>query len=58
VARQTTKWIVIALWDSRESGERFRDEMLVPGLQFLGEGGLPFPPQDTSFEIRKEQQGS
>jgi hypothetical protein len=50
-------WIVIALWDSRESWERFRDETLAPGLQSLGEGGLPFPPQETTFEIQNEQQG-
>lgn len=50
-------WIVIALWDSRESWDRFRDQTLVPGLQGLGDAGLPFPPQETTFEIHKEQQG-
>lgn len=51
-------WIVIALWDSRESWERFRDETLMPGLQALGDAGFPSPPQETTFEIHKEQQGS
>jgi hypothetical protein len=43
-------WIVIALWDSR-------DETLMPGLQALGDAGLPLPPQETTFEIHKEKQG-
>ena len=50
-------WIVIALWDSRESYERFRDETLMPGLQALGDAGFPSPPQATTFEIHKEKQG-
>jgi hypothetical protein len=49
-------WIVIALWDSRESWERFRDETLMPGFESLGDRGLP-PPQETTFVIHKEQQG-
>ncbi|HEY8844255.1 MAG TPA: hypothetical protein VIM23_10170 [Gaiellaceae bacterium] len=51
-------WIVIAIWDSPASWERFRDETLMPGLQELGDAGFPSPPQETSFEIHKEQQGS
>ena len=51
-------WIVVALWDSRESYERFRDQTLMPGLQALGDAGLPAPPQSTEFEIHNEKQGS
>jgi hypothetical protein len=51
-------WVVIALWDSRGSWERFRDETLLPGLGGLGDAGLPVPPQETTFEIHKEQQGA
>jgi len=50
-------WIVIALWDSREDWERFRDETLLPGFQELGDTGFPSPPQETTFEIHKEKQG-
>jgi hypothetical protein len=50
-------WIVIALWDSPASWERFRDETLMPGFEALGDAGLPAPPQQTTFEIHKEQQG-
>jgi hypothetical protein len=49
-------WIVVALWDSPESWERFREEKLMPGLQALGDAGFPSPPQETTFEIHKEQQ--
>ena len=50
-------WIVVALWDSRESWERFRGETLLPGLQALGDAGFPSPPQVTEFDIHREQQG-
>jgi len=50
-------WIVVALWDSRESWERFRDGTLFPGFERLGDRGLPGPPQETTFEIHNEQQG-
>jgi hypothetical protein len=50
-------WIVVALWDSRESWDRFRDETLMPGLQELGDSGFPTPPDETTFEIDNEQQG-
>ena len=51
-------WVVLGLWDSRESYERFRDETLMPALQGIGEAGYPSPPQVTAFEIHKEQQRS
>ena len=50
-------WIVIALWDSQQSWERFRDDTLAPGFESLGDRGLPGPPQQTTFEIHREQQG-
>jgi hypothetical protein len=49
-------WIVVALWDSRESWDRFREETLLPGLQSLGDRGFPTPPEETTFEVYKEQQ--
>jgi hypothetical protein len=50
-------WLVIAMWDSLGSWERFRDETLMPGFATLGDAGLPAPPQETTFEIHKEEQG-
>jgi hypothetical protein len=49
-------WIVVALWDSKESWDRFRDETLLPGFERLGDRGLG-TPQETTFEIHNEQQG-
>lgn len=48
-------WIVVAIHDSKESWERFRDETLLPGLQEVGENGLPGPPEETTFEVEVEQ---
>jgi hypothetical protein len=49
-------WIVVAIHDSRESWERFRDETLTPGLQDLGKAGFAAPPEETTFEVDKLQQ--
>jgi hypothetical protein len=48
-------WIVVAIHDSQESWERFRDETLLPGLEQLGDGGLPGPPEETTFEVKVEE---
>ena len=48
-------WLVVAMWDSRESWDRFRDEKLMPGLQSLGDAGFPAQPNETTFEVHKEQ---
>ena len=50
-------WIVIALFDSAESWERFRDQTLMPGLQQLGDAGFPGPPEQTTFQVHKARQG-
>lgn len=49
-------WMVVAVWDSEESWERFRDEDLLPGIQNT-EGGFSGPPQQTAFEAANVQQG-
>jgi hypothetical protein len=51
-------WIVVALWDSRGTYERFRDETLIPELTALGDAGLPMPPQSTEFDVHREAQAS
>ncbi len=50
-------WIVIAIWDSKDSWENFRDETLMPGLEGLGDDGFPNPPEETSFKIHNTQTG-
>ena len=45
----------MAFHDSRESWERFRDEILMPTLQRGVEGGFATPPEETGFEVHNLQ---
>lgn len=42
---------VVAVHDSRESWERFRDAILMPTLKQGVKGGFTTPPQETAFEV-------
>lgn len=44
-------WTVIAVHDSKESWERFRDEILMPRMQQGIKGGFTTPPQETAIEV-------
>jgi hypothetical protein len=44
-------WVVVAIWDSRESWETFRDDVLIPALQGDIEGAFSAPPEITEFEV-------
>ena len=44
-------WTIIAVHESKESWERFRDQTLVPRLQAGIEGGFAGPPQETEVNI-------
>jgi len=46
-------WTIIAIHDSQESWERFRDEELSRDI----EGGFPTPPQETAFDVHNQQTG-
>lgn len=48
-------WTIIAVHDSRESWERFRDGILLPRLQQGIEGGFTSEPQETAFEVNNLQ---
>ena len=48
-------WTIMAVHDSKESWERFRDDTLMPRLQAGIEGGLPAPPQETAFDVHNLQ---
>ena len=50
-------WVIVAIHDSQESWERFRDEMLMPTMSEEIEGGFPTPPQETSFTVHNQQTG-
>jgi len=44
-------WTIIAVHDSQESWERFRDGVLIPRMAQGIEGGFTAPPQETTFEV-------
>jgi len=48
-------WTIIAIHDSQESWERFRDETLMPNLSRGIEGGFDVPPQETTFSVHNQQ---
>ena len=46
-------WTIIAVHESKESWEKFRDGTLLPRLQAGVEGGFPTPPEETEIDIYK-----
>ncbi|MDB5058852.1 MAG: hypothetical protein JWO59_2324 [Chloroflexi bacterium] len=44
-------WTIIAIHDSKESWERFRDGILMPRMQQGIPGGFTTPPQETAIDI-------
>jgi hypothetical protein len=44
-------WTIMAVHDSRESWERFRDQILMPRLQQGIDGGFATPPQETTVDV-------
>jgi hypothetical protein len=44
-------WTIMAVHESKESWERFRDEILMPRMQAGIEGGFTGPPQETEVDI-------
>lgn len=49
-------WTIVAIHDSKESWERFRDDVLMPALKQGVQGGFTTPPQEQAFEIANLQQ--
>ncbi len=43
-------WTIVAVHDSKESWERFRDGILKPRMQGV-KGGFTTQPQETTFEV-------
>ena len=41
----------MAVHDSKESWEKFRDGTLLPRLQAGVEGGFPTPPEETEIDL-------
>jgi hypothetical protein len=48
-------WTVVAIHDSQESWEEFRDNVLMPQLQAGIEGGFEVPPEETVFSVENQQ---
>ena len=47
----TGGWTIMAVHDSKESWERFRDDTLMPKMSQGIEGGFTSPPDETTFEV-------
>ena len=48
-------WTIVAVHDSKESWERFRNEILMPQLKKGIKSGFTVPPQETTFEVHNLQ---
>src|ERR1700758_4767141 len=48
-------WTIVAVHESQESWERFRDEGLMPKMSAGISGGFPTPPRETSFPVENLQ---
>jgi hypothetical protein len=44
-------WTIMAVHESKQSWERFRDGILVPRMQAGIDGGFPSPPEETVIDI-------
>ncbi len=44
-------WTIVAIHDSKESWERFRDDVLMPRMSQGIAGGFTAPPEETTFEV-------
>jgi hypothetical protein len=47
----------MAVHDSRESWEKFRDTVLLPRMGEGIAGGLPAPPESIEFEVYNQASG-
>ena len=50
----TDGWVIVAVHDSQQSWEQFRDSTLLPRLHEGVEGGFQSPPDETVFEVANE----
>ncbi len=47
-------WLIVAIHESKESWERFRDGTLMPKMQAGIEGGFAGQPKETAFEVHNQ----
>ena len=48
-------WTIVAVHDSKESWEHFRDDVSMPRMQEGIKGGFTTPPQETAFDVHNLQ---
>ena len=48
-------WTIVAIHDSQESWERFRDDVLMPRMSAGIDGGFTAPPEETAFAVHNQQ---
>ena len=48
-------WTIVAIHDSKESWQRFRDDVLMPQMKKGIKDGFTAPPQETAFEVHNLQ---
>ena len=48
---------IVAIHESKESWEQFRDKVLMPKLAAGVAGGFTTPPQETVFDVYNQQLG-
>lgn len=48
-------WTIVAVHESKQSWEEFRDSILMPRMRQGIKGGFTTPPQETAFEIHNLQ---
>ena len=48
-------WTIVAVHETQESWERFRDGILLPRMQQGISGGFTMPPQETAFAVHNLQ---
>lgn len=46
-------WTIMAVHESKESWEAFRDNILMPRMQAGIEGGFAGPPEETTVDLYK-----
>lgn len=46
-------WTIMAVHDSKDSWEQFRDSVLLPRMQQGIEGGFASPPEETAIDLYK-----
>jgi hypothetical protein len=44
-------WTIVAVHDSKESWEQFRDNILMPRMRQGIKGSFTTPPQETAFDV-------